>query len=131
MELIKILVVILVIVLLLWQLSPFIRARMRQGKPAPDYSEFVDEEKRQAKKLLFYFWSPSCGMCRNVTPVIDALAETRNDVVKVNVMEQADLTRRFKVLGTPTLVLVQDGQVEKMLLGVQSEKNIQKLLNGP
>jgi thioredoxin 1 len=130
MDLISLAFIIIIAAILIWQLVPFIRARKMQGKPAPDFAEAVDERLKDRKRLLFYFWSPSCAMCRKASPVIESLMQSHDDIVKVNILEQADLTHRFKVLGTPTLVLVNDGKVEKMLLGVQPEKRIKRLLDG-
>ena len=67
-------------------------------------------------------------MCRGMTPVIDALAKERDDVVKIDVTQHLPVARAFSVLGTPTLVLVKDGKVEQMLVGAKSEKHIRDLL---
>jgi thioredoxin 1 len=50
-------------------------------------------------------------------------------LVKVNVLEAPDLAREFGVAATPTLVLVRDGRVEKVLLGAQNEARILELLD--
>ena len=64
-----------------------------------------------------------------MTPVINKLAESRDDVLSINVMEHIDITKQFKILGTPTLVLTKNGVIEKMVLGAQSEKKITRLLD--
>ena len=64
-----------------------------------------------------------------MTPVIQRLAESRDDVVSINAAEHLDIARGFKVMGTPTLVLVEDGRIRKMLLGAKSEQQILSLLD--
>jgi thioredoxin 1 len=110
------------------QVLPLLRARHMRGQPAPDLAGVTVESQRQLPRLLVYFWSPTCGMCRTMTPVIDALARERHDIVKVNVQEAAPLARRFGVMATPALVLVRDGRIEQILLGARSEAQIRTLL---
>jgi thioredoxin-like negative regulator of GroEL len=86
------------------------------------------ESQRHLPRLLVYFWSPTCGMCRTMTPVIDALARERQDIVKVNLQEAAPLARRFGVMATSALVLVRDGRIEQILLGARSKAQIRTLL---
>ena len=128
MSLLNITIAVAIIVFLLWQLYPLLRARQLQGTEAPQLDDVVSEDQIDLKQLLFYFWSPACVMCRNVTPVIDKLMESRNDVVKLNVVDQMDIAKRFKIMGTPTLVLIQQGKITKILVGAQSEARILSLL---
>lgn len=129
MSYISLIFFVLLIAVLIWQLLPFIRAKKMQGQSAPDIAALVNEQQKQHKQLLFYFWSPACGMCKNMTPIIDKLIESRDDVLSINVAEHLDIVRQFKIMGTPSLVIVKDGKIEKMILGVQSEKKINKLLH--
>jgi thioredoxin 1 len=91
----------------------------------------LSETQRAQKRLLLYFWSPRCSMCRGMTPVIDKLAQEREDVISVNAAENIELARRFKVMGTPTMVLLDHGKIDKVLLGAKSEKTIRSLLQFP
>jgi len=112
------------------QLFPLLRARLVRGKPAPDLAGLVDSAHLSRPQLLFYFSSPRCVMCRPMTPIIGRLVEERDDVILVDVSETLELARRFGVMGTPTLVLVRDGKVDRMLVGAKSEKQIRALLGG-
>ncbi len=107
---------------------PFLRARFMRGKPAPDLSGLLPDTHGQA---LLYFFSNSCGMCKSMTPVIDRLAQGDPHVVKLDVLKSIDMARRFKVMGTPTTVLVRDGKVEKMWVGVKSEAELRRALEKP
>jgi thioredoxin 1 len=113
---------------ILWrQFLPFLRAWRMRGKQVPLPEPRAGTE---LGRQLVYFWSPHCGMCVGMSRVVDRLMETRSDLQKVNAMENATLARRYGVCATPTLVLVVDGKVEKVLLGPQSEKRILALLDG-
>lgn len=110
------------------QFSLLYRTRNQEGRPAPDLSDLLAPEQLQGHRLVFYFWSPACPMCGQVTRVIDPLLETRDDIIKVNALEQAELARRFRVMGTPTLLVVSGGYIRRVLVGAKSEKLIRELL---
>ena len=65
-----------------------------------------------------------------MTPLVGRLQEQRSELVKINVLETPDLAREFGIAATPTLVLVREGRVEKVLLGAQNEARILELLDG-
>ena len=117
------------LVLVLLQILPLVRARAMRGKPAPGLTENLLPMQQRTDRMLIYFWSPSCAQCQNMTPVIDELMRSRDDIVKVNAREARDVARSYHVMATPTLVLVQGGRVEKVLVGTKSEKQIRALLN--
>jgi thioredoxin 1 len=110
------------------QFSLLYRTRNQQGRPAPDLRDLVDPEQLRKPRLVFYFWSPACPMCGQVTRVIDPLLETREDIIKVNALEQPELARRFRVMGTPTLLVVADGYTRRVLVGAKGETVIRELL---
>lgn len=113
--------------LILWrQFSPFIRAWRMRGRQVPLAQANTGPA---PSRQLVYFWSPHCSMCVGMSKVVDRLRETRAELIKVNALDNPTLARRYGVSATPTLVLVANGRVEKMLLGPQSEKRILELLD--
>jgi thioredoxin 1 len=44
---------------------------LKKGKSAPELGGEIGTKMEAGKKLLFYFYSPSCGACRTMTPVVD------------------------------------------------------------
>jgi thioredoxin 1 len=119
---------LVVIAFLFVQLLPYIKAREMQGRDTPDLTDVLPEQQLRQSRLLIYFWSPRCSMCRSMTPIIKDLAQQRQDVIEINAAENIELAKRLKVLGTPTMVLLKNGKIEKILLGAKSEKTINALL---
>jgi thioredoxin-like negative regulator of GroEL len=63
-----------------------------------------------------------------MTPIIDKLASERGDVVKVNVAESTVLAREFGAMATPSLAVVEQAVVQRLLVGAQNEPRIRALL---
>lgn len=118
----------LMVLFVLFNLFPLLRARLARGRAVPELDALLTPEQRQAPRLLVYFWSPSCGMCRAMTPVIDRLAAERHDVLKVNVAESMALARHFGVMATPSLAVVERGVVKNLVLGAKTEPQIRSML---
>ena len=66
---------------------------------------FQNEIMNSEKKVLLDFWAPWCGPCRMVVPLVEEIAKERPDVKvgKINVDENPELARQFRVLSIPTL----------------------------
>jgi len=122
---------ILIAVLALFMAMPlyvWLGSKRMEGREAPELNALLTEEQRGMNKLLFYFYSEHCGPCRAVGPVVDAVAARHGCVVKVDVMQDMATAHRFGVRATPTVVLVEDGRLVKVLLGTVSEQKLELLL---
>ena len=93
-------------------------------------SNFQEKVMNATKPVLLDFWAPWCGPCQMVVPIIDEIAGERDDVVvgKVNVDEERELARQFRVMSIPTLVVLKDGKVVKQSVGAKSKNEILAML---
>ena len=85
---------------------------------------FESEVLRSEKPVLVDYWAEWCGPCRQVAPVLEAIANEHGDkieIVKLNVDENPVTTQRYGILNIPTLGVFQNGEVVKELVGARSK----------
>ena len=73
--------------------------------------------------VLIDFYADWCGPCRMVPPLLkEMLEKTENPVrvVKVDVDAMPELAQRFGIMGIPTLLAVNEGEVVDKAVGVPS-----------
>lgn len=82
------------------------------------------------KTVLIDFWASWCGPCRMLSPVVDEFAEENPDIKvgKVNIDEESDLAREFRIRTIPTLVVIKNGKEDARISGVISKEEIAELV---
>lgn len=89
------------------------------------------QEVMEAKApVLVDFWATWCGPCQMMGPVVEELAQENPDVkvCKVNVDEQMELAREYRVMSIPTFLAFKNGEVTGRTLGVQQKEELLELV---
>ena len=75
---------------------------------------------------LLDFYADWCGPCRMVLPLVERIADERDDllVAKINVDENPDLAKEFGVFSIPTLVVMKNGNVVSKSAGARPKAQI-------
>ena len=94
--------------------------------------ENFESIKNGDKPVLLDFYADWCGPCRMVSPIVDEIAEERDDIVvgKINVDEQPQLAEQFEVFSIPTLVVLKNGKVVNQSAGARPKAQILAMLEG-
>ena len=83
---------------------------------------FDEHVKASDVPVLVDFWAEWCGPCKMISPVLEEIAEEQAGkirIVKLNIDDNLDVTRRFDVMSIPTLILFKDGEPQVRLIGAK------------
>lgn len=78
---------------------------------------------------LVDFWAPWCGPCKIMGPILNELAEAAEgeaSIGKLNVDQNQQLARKYKVLNIPTLLMFHKGREINRYVGVKNKKFLLK-----
>ena len=91
-----------------------------------DKDNFHKEVLNSDKPVLLDFFASWCGPCRMVGPILDEIAEEREDikVCKINIDEQPELANRYRIMTIPTLMVLKDGQIVEQSVGAKPKHQI-------
>jgi thioredoxin 1 len=87
---------------------------------------FHQEVLNSEKPVLLDFFASWCGPCRMVGPILDEIAEEREDikVCKVDIDEQPELASRFRIMSVPTLMVLKEGSIVDQSVGAKPKHQI-------
>ena len=97
-------------------------------------NQFMDEvvEKSKTTPVLVDFWAPWCGPCKQLTPVLEKLVNSKNGKIilaKVNVDENQGIAAQLKIQSIPTVYGFVDGKPIDAFQGAQPESQIEKMID--
>lgn len=82
------------------------------GKAVTD-ATFVSDVLQSDKPVLVDFWAEWCAPCKKVDPLLAEIAKEMGDkveIVQVNIDENPETTRAYRVMSVPTLTIFKGGE---------------------
>ena len=92
---------------------------------------FEQEVLKSDKPVLVDFYADWCGPCKMMAPVIDEIAEEKADVKvgKLNIDEQMEIARQYRVMSIPTFIVFKNGEVVGRDMGAKPKSDILALFD--
>jgi thioredoxin 1 len=93
-------------------------------------NNFEAEVLNSDKVVLLDFFAEWCGPCKMIAPTLEEIAAENEHikVCKIDVDNDPDLARQFKVTSIPLLVVMKDGKIVDQALGARPKDAILKLI---
>jgi thioredoxin 1 len=97
---------------------------MAEGISTLTDSTFDEEIGAATDPVVVDFWAEWCGPCKMISPILEEIATEHAGKVKVaklNVDDNPNVTRRFEVMSIPTLIVFQDGEPVRRMIGAKGK----------
>ena len=105
---------------------------MSAAKTVTDETFEADVLSRTGPVIVEY-WAQWCGPCRQLAPVLEAIARDRADqvdVVTLNTDENPQTMLRYGVLAVPTVQAFSGGEIVTQVIGARSKSALLRDLAG-
>jgi thioredoxin len=92
-------------------------------------SEFTTEVVQSTVPVVVDFFTPFCGPCKQLAPILEEIAEEQGDAVKfvkIDASLDATLAASLEIRAVPTIFLFRSGKRVAQFTGFRPKKDLQK-----
>ena len=88
---------------------------------------FEDKVLKSNDIVVCNFWAEWCGPCKQITPILEELANEFNDkikIAKINIDSNPDIPTKYNIMSIPTLLLFKNGELVSNQVGLQEKSTL-------
>lgn len=97
-----------------------------------DDANFAAEVGRSSLPVMIDVWSPGCGPCQQLEPIVMDLATDyagKVKVVELNAAEARRTAARLGVMGTPTVLFFKGGREVERVVGFVGSRYLREIVD--
>jgi thioredoxin 1 len=94
-------------------------------------ASFTSDVLQSETPVLVDFWAEWCAPCKKVSPLLEEIAGEMGDrvrIVKVNIDENPETARAYRIMSVPTLTVFKGGQPVQSVAGARPKGDLVKLI---
>ena len=111
-----------------FQYLTILRMKLKKGKPAPSLTGAYGKAVKNKKTSIFYFYSPKCGACRTMTPLVEKYTKNNSRCFKVDISKDRATASAFGIMATPSTAVVENGKIKDFIVGPKPQAEFVSLL---
>ena len=82
-----------------------------------------------ADVVLLNFRADYCKPCREIAPILRRMEKDKFPIRNIDITEQGDITKEYKIGRIPTLILLIDGREAQRFVGLTTENELRLAMN--
>ena len=92
-------------------------------------NEFEDTI-NENKLVLIDFYAQWCPPCKMLAPILEEVQKAMQDVliVKIDVDQNEAISRKFKIMSIPNMILFKDGEMVESVVGLKDQTYIMEMI---
>lgn len=95
-------------------------------------ASFEADVLKSDKTVVVDFWATWCGPCRQVSPILDKIADEHSDKItlaKIDVDANPGIAQQYGITSIPAIFVFKDGELAKTTVGAKPKPVLERELS--